>query len=237
MGDIEALHAGDGALQLQQLLQLIVAGGDGALVGKARAQRGLGVDGGKLDEAGPLGAGTAHHPHLVAGGLAQGLRDHVLVFQRHIEQHLARDLPPPLPRQIELQQEGLHHLVELGIGRHFREVAARAQHLALADEEHVDAGGPLLEGHPHHVELVQHVAAHRLLLGDPAQRLDLIPVTGGLLEAQIATGGLHLAHQLAYHLLVLAREEQLGQLHLLSILGLAHQPGHAGAGAAFELVE
>lgn len=131
----------------------------------------------------------------------------------------------------------MHHLVELGIGRHFREVAARAQHLALADEEHVDAGGPLLEGHPHHVELVQYVAAHRLLFGHPAQRLDLIPVAGSLLEAQIAAGGLHLAHQLAYHLLVLARQKQLGQLHLLGIFGLAHQPGHAGAGAALELVE
>ncbi len=68
--DIEALHAGDGGLQLQQLLQLTVAGSDGALVGQARAQGRLGIDGGQLDEAGPLGAGTAHHPHLVASSLA-----------------------------------------------------------------------------------------------------------------------------------------------------------------------
>ena len=237
MGNIKTLHAGDGALQLQQLFQLIVASSNGALVSQPRSQRRLGVDGGELDKTGPFGAGTTHHSHLVACGLAECLGDDAFIFESHIEQHLARDLPPPLPRQIELQQEGLHHLVELGIGRHFREVAARAQHLALTNKEHVDASSTLLEGDPHHIQLVQHVAAHRLLFGDPAQRQDLIPIPGCLFKAQIAAGRLHLAHQLANHLLVLARQKQLGQLHLLGIFGLAHQPGYARASATLELIE
>ena len=95
----------------------------------------------------------------------------------------------------------------------------------------------MLEGDPHHIQLVQHVAAHRLLLGDPAQRQDLIPIAGRLFKAQITAGGLHLAHQLANHLLVLARQKQFGKLHLLGIFGLAHQPGYARAGAALELIE
>ena len=100
----------------------------------------------------------------------------------------------------------------------------------------MDAGGPLLEGHPTTSSSSSTLRSPTAARRDPAQGLDLIPVAGRLLEAPDRRWRTPSAHQFADRLLVLAREEQLGHATCWAYSASLTSPA-TQAGAAAELVE
>ena len=71
-----------------------------------------------------------------------------------IEQDFRRQRAHLAALQIELADKGFHHFTQFGTARHFREIAAAAEHFALANKQHVHAGHSGVKGHADDIKIV-----------------------------------------------------------------------------------
>ena len=97
--------------------------------------------------------------------------------------------------QIELADKRFHHFSQLSAARHFREIAAAAEHFSLANEQHMHAGHAGIEGHADNVEIVTGIR-DKLFLSDSAHRLDLVADPRSFFKLKRGAGFFHSRNQL-----------------------------------------
>ena len=104
--------------------------------------------------------------------------------------------------QIKLPHKGFRQFRQIGIARHFREVAAIAQNLTLTNKQNLHAGHAELIGDGNNINVVMAIVGDKLFFNYRPYRLNLIANARRFFKIQLLTCLFHLLHQMIQHLLI-----------------------------------